>query len=101
MPGYPASHSCLRLQEADAKDLYKWADQWILKKDTVEIKGTPVLVFGSYDFSQPKPWLKLLQNPHALDIDVKELEALAAPHLAAILLEQEKIKAQENNVSEK
>ena len=101
LPGYPASHSCLRLQEADAKDLYKWADQWIVKKDTVHIKGTPVLVFGSYEFGKPKPWLKLLQNPHALDIAVADLEALAAPHLAGILQEQEKRKTQQNNVSVK
>ena len=99
LPGYPASHSCLRMQEADAKNLYQWADQWIIKKDTVEIKGTPVLVFGSYDFGQPKPWLKLVQNPHALDIAVKELEALVSPHLAEILQEQEKRKAQQKNVS--
>ena len=101
LPGFPASHSCLRLQEADAKNLYQWADQWVLKKDTVQIKGTPVLVFGSYDFSQPKPWLKLLQNPHALDIAVADLEALVSPHLSGILLEQEKRKIQQNNVSVK
>lgn len=101
LPGYPASHACLRLQEADAKDLYKWADQWVVKKDTVEIKGTPVLVFGSYAFGQPKPWLKLLQNPHALDIAVEDMEAVAAPYLAEILQEQEKRKTQQNNVSVK
>ena len=101
LPGYPASHSCLRLQEADAKNLYQWADQWILKKETVEVKGTPVIVFGSYEFGQPKPWLKLVQNPHALDIAVKDVEAVAAPHLAAILQEQEKRKTKQNNLSEK
>lgn len=101
LPGYPASHSCLRLQEADAKNLYQWADQWVVKKDTVQIKGTPVLVFGSYNFGQPKPWLKLLQNSHALDIDVKELEALVAPHLTEILQAQDKRKAQLNTVSAK
>jgi len=98
LPGYPASHSCLRLQEADAKDLYSWADQWILKKDTVEIKGTPVIVFGNYDFDQPKPWLQLVQNPHALDISVKDIEAVASPYLAGIMLEQEKRRIQESNV---
>ncbi len=101
LPGYPASHSCLRLQEADAKDLYSWADQWIVKKDTVEIKGTPVLVFGSYDFTQPKPWLKLVQNPHALDISIKDIEAVVSPHLAGIMLEQQKRKIQQNNVEVK
>jgi lipoprotein-anchoring transpeptidase ErfK/SrfK len=101
LPGYPASHSCLRLQEADAKDLYAWADQWILKKDTVEIKGTPVLVFGSYKFDQPKPWLQLIQNPHALDISDKDIEAVTSPYLAAIMLQQEKRRIQQNNVAAK
>lgn len=30
LPGYPASHSCLRMQEKDARYMYDWADQWIL-----------------------------------------------------------------------
>lgn len=101
LPGYPASHSCLRLQEADAKDLYSWADQWILKKDTVEIKGTPVIVFGSYDFDQPKPWRKLVQNPHALDIAVEELEVVVSPYLADIMLVQEKRRIQQDTVAVK
>ncbi|MGA9639720.1 L,D-transpeptidase, partial [Flavobacterium sp.] len=37
LPGYPASHSCLRLQEKDARFLYDWADQWVLAdKETVK-----------------------------------------------------------------
>ncbi len=92
MPGYPASHSCLRLQEADAKYLYTWAEQWVLKKDTVEIKGTPVVVFGAYDFNQPKPWMKLVQNAHALDISAKTVEDLVGPYLEEIILEQGKRK---------
>jgi hypothetical protein len=90
LPGYPSSHSCLRLQEKDARHLYSWADQWVLKKDTVQIKGTPVFVFGSYQFNEPKPWKKLTADPHALDIPAKEIEALVAPHLKDILAEQEK-----------
>ncbi|MFZ1451498.1 MAG: L,D-transpeptidase, partial [Ferruginibacter sp.] len=51
LPGYPASHSCLRLQEKDARYLYEWADQWILDgKEIVLANGTPVIVFGSYNF---------------------------------------------------
>jgi hypothetical protein len=29
LPGYPASHSCLRLQEK-TPNFYKWADEWQL-----------------------------------------------------------------------
>src|SRR6478672_4771299 len=28
LPGYPASHSCLRMTEKDAKFMYDWADEW-------------------------------------------------------------------------
>ncbi len=91
LPGYPASHSCLRLQEKDARYLYDWADQWILgDKETVLANGTPVIVFGSYNFEAPKPWLQLTTNPHALDITEAEIEKQTTAYLAAILAEQEK-----------
>lgn len=91
LPGYPASHSCLRLQEKDAKYLYTWADQWILKDDeNVLVKGTPVIVFGKYDFDAPKPWLQLVQNPKALNISAAEIENTTKPYLNGILSEQKK-----------
>lgn len=91
LPGYPASHSCLRLQEKDAKYLYNWADQWILQDDeAVLVKGTPVIVFGKYDFDAPKPWLQLVQNPKALNISVAEIEQATKPYLNGILSEQKK-----------
>lgn len=93
MPGYPASHSCLRLQEKDAKYLYEWADQWVLIDDeNVKFKGTPVIVFGSYDFDAPKPWLQLVKNPKALTISESEIEKITTPYLSTILKEQEKKK---------
>jgi lipoprotein-anchoring transpeptidase ErfK/SrfK len=89
LPGYPASHSCLRLQEKDARYLYDWADQWVLAdKDSVQVKGTPVIVFGSYDFGGPKPWLQLITNPRALDISPDEIQKQTQPFLNAILSEQ-------------
>ena len=93
MPGYPASHSCLRLQEKDAKYLYEWADQWVLVDDeNVKFKGTPVVVFGSYPFGEPKPWLQLVKNPKALTISESEIEKVTTPYLETILKEQEKKK---------
>lgn len=89
LPGVPASHSCLRLLEKDAKHLYNWADQWVLADaETVKIKGTPVIVFGSYDFDAAKPWLKLVDNPKALAISERELNSLIKPYLSTILKEQ-------------
>lgn len=95
LPGYPASHSCLRLQEKDAKYLYKWAEQWVLEdEENVKFKGTPVVVFGNYDFKKPKPWLQLIKNPKALTISESEIEDLITPYLNTILNEQEKRKKQ-------
>ncbi|HSN48980.1 MAG TPA: L,D-transpeptidase [Flavobacterium sp.] len=93
LPGYPASHSCLRLQEKDAKNLYEWADQWVMVNDeNVKFKGTPVIVFGSYPFGAPKPWLQLVKDPNALTISASEVQKITAPFLSTILKEQEKKK---------
>ncbi|MDR7370917.1 L,D-transpeptidase [Flavobacterium aquidurense] len=89
LPGYPASHSCLRLLEKDAKHLYKWADEWILKdSENVKVKGTPVIVFGSYNFDGPKPWLELVNDPKALNISESEIETQVQPFLQTILNNQ-------------
>lgn len=93
LPGYPASHSCLRLLKKDAKHLYNWADQWVLADaETVKFKGTPVIVFGNYNFDDPKPWLQLLNDSKALTISESELDKVLEPHLSTILMEQEKRK---------
>lgn len=91
LPGYPASHSCLRMTEKDAKFMYDWADQWKLKgTDVVLAKGTPVIVFGSFDFDGPKPWLALANDPKALDISESFLEEQTAKYKAEILKQQKK-----------
>lgn len=89
LPGYPASHSCLRLQEKDAKLLYNWADQWVMKSvEVIKVKGTPVIVFGSYPFDAPKPWLQLKENPKSLDISKEEIENQTKAFLTKIINEQ-------------
>ncbi len=89
MPGYPVSHSCLRLQKKDAQYLYNWADQWVLaNKYSILVKGTPVIIFGDYDFSSPKPWLQLISNPHSLDITKDEIQKITQPYLNEILSAQ-------------
>ena len=89
LPGLPVSHSCLRLLEKDAKFLYEWADQWILNdKEEINAKGTPVIVFGSYNFDQPKPWLELVKNSKILDISSEEIEKEITPFLNEILKQQ-------------
>ena len=58
LPGKPVSHGCLRLLERDAKWLYEWGDEWTLglREWTIEDPGTPVLILGEYDYSNPAPW---------------------------------------------
>jgi hypothetical protein len=95
-PGYPASHSCLRLLESDAKLLYKWADEWILKSDeVVAAKGTAVIVFGTYPFGEQKPWWQLLTKPHALDITEANIQQITAPFINDIIKQQQKRNAVE------
>ncbi|MGC4128437.1 MAG: L,D-transpeptidase [Bergeyella sp.] len=90
LPGFPASHSCLRLLMDDAKWMYGYADQWILNKDgaTVHAKGTPVIVFGDFDWNGKKPWKKLSSNPKANDISEAEMNEIIRPFLDEILKEQ-------------
>lgn len=93
LPGYPASHSCLRLLEKDAVFLYNWADQWVMdekNKDSISVKGTPVIVFGSYPFDSPKPWMQLLTDPHALDISPADIQKEIVPYLKEVIAEQQK-----------
>ena len=89
MPGYPASHSCLRLYADEAKFLYDWADQWVLQNNQLIAKGTPVIVFGEYPFGSRKPWRNLLEQPKALLISETEINELVSSHLEKILAEQE------------
>ncbi len=94
LPGYPASHSCLRLLEKDARLLYNWADQWMLdNNENLLAKGTPVIVFGEYMFDAPKPWLQLVHHPHALDINESALEQLSSPFILEIEQQQNKTTA--------
>lgn len=90
LPGFHASHSCIRLLEEDAFWMYSWADQWILSKDRTQIlaKGTPVIIFGEPNFKN-KPWLELLKSPKANDYTENEINDEIEPYLEEILKQQE------------
>ncbi|WP_300599335.1 L,D-transpeptidase [Niabella sp.] len=90
LPGYPASHSCMRLQQRDAQFLYSWADQWILKNNQEVANGTPVVVFGQYPFGQPRPWFKLTGDPAALSISSDSLKSHLSAWLPEIMKKQER-----------
>ena len=90
LPGYPASHSCLRLLMKDAQWLYNYADTWVLNPGgaTTKAKGTAVIVFGDYKWGGRKPWRNLLSNPNANNISVEEMNSLIQPNISKILFEQ-------------
>jgi len=92
MPGYPASHSCVRLYEKDAEWIYNWADQWIVTADEESILayGTPVIIFDEYDFDSPKPWRELVNDPEKVKISVGEIEDEIDDHIDLILERKKK-----------
>ena len=59
LPGYPASHACIRLLLRDAQWIYGWGDEWKLDdtRRNVTTPGTPVLVIGPYPFGSTPAWL--------------------------------------------
>lgn len=78
LPGFPASHACVRLDMADAMFIYDWADQWKLDPGGSKVikNGTPFMVFGDYDFEGEVPWLQLIEDPGANDLNAEELKIL-------------------------
>jgi hypothetical protein len=80
LPGFPASHACVRLDMDDAMFIYGWANQWQLdsRGRTVEKNGTPFMVFGEYDFeAETPPWMALAEDPEANFLNKNELDILS------------------------
>jgi hypothetical protein len=86
LPGYPASHGCVRLLEEDAKWIFEWADQWMLsKKDgAVLAHGTSVIIFGDYSYGEKPPWKRFVSDPNAAALSQSEIERAVNQHLPAI-----------------
>ena len=61
LPGYPASHACVRLLLRDAQWLYAWGQQWTLSEDRRQVTtpGTPVVILEPYPFGAAPAWLSL------------------------------------------
>ena len=78
LPGYPASHGCVRLREQDAKFIYDWAKQWELDDNGqfVVKNGTPFMVYGEYNYEALPPWLNLAENRLANFVTEKELQTI-------------------------
>ena len=76
LPGYAASHACVRLLKRDAQWIYGWGEQWTLSADKrkVDVAGTPVLIIGEFGHGKPGPWTSV----GALAAPI-ELPAIVAP----------------------
>ena len=79
LPGYPASHACVRLYMEDAQYIYDWANQWELTSNgrSVHKNGTPFMVYGEYDYKADSPWLQLATDNKSnklLDAELKTLQ---------------------------
>lgn len=83
LPGYPASHACVRLYMEDAQYIYDWAKQWKLNSSGRKVlrKGTPFMVFGKYDYENESPWLQLATdrlNNNLIDEEMNTLKNYVA-----------------------
>ena len=78
LPGYPASHACVRLYMDDANYIYDWATQWELTPNgrSIHKNGTPFMVFGEYDYKSPAPWFQLAENNDCNDLLESEIKTL-------------------------
>lgn len=78
LPGYPASHACVRLRKADAAFIYNWARQWQLDPtgQVIMRNGTPFMVFGKYNFDKHVPWFDLAEAPNSNYLSAEEMETL-------------------------
>jgi len=76
LPGYPASHGCVRLYNDDAKYIYDWAEMWDVENAQIKKNGTPFMIFGEFDYDAGKPWISLSENMKANDLTQEELNTL-------------------------
>jgi len=91
LPGFPASHACVRLLENDADWIYHWADQWVVTADgeKIIVYGTPVIIYGKYNYKARKPWRLLPTEPEKAMINKMELESEIQKHIFTIITRQE------------
>ena len=87
LPGYPASHGCVRLLEEDARWIYGWAEPWMLSKTNGSLMayGTPVVIFDDYSHGEKAPWKRLDTDPHATIVSAAQIEEALSQYLQSIL----------------
>ncbi|MGI8892732.1 MAG: L,D-transpeptidase [Bacteroidia bacterium] len=100
MPGYPASHACVRLKAEDAQWFYDWANQWILTPDQQSIMayGTPVIIYDTYNFEDIPIWKYLVINADTTLQSNDKIKQVLTPHLDLIIQRQSERDSLETNV---
>lgn len=80
LPGYPDSHSCVRLAADDSEWIYRWCQSWTLAPNqrSVATEGTPVVIFGDYAWGTVPPWKRILDEPSGAQLSPEELHAAHA-----------------------
>jgi hypothetical protein len=84
LPGYPASHACVRLYVDDAKWFYDWAEAWRLENGKVVAQGTPLVLYGDYPFGSTPPWKFLPEAPDTTLVPKSEIDSVLALYLPTI-----------------
>lgn len=69
LPGYPASHACVRLLERAAIWIYGWGDGSTRgARGRMASRGTPLVIAGHYAFGTPPPWRSLEHLARGIDL---------------------------------
>ena len=97
LPGYPASHGCVRMYRDDANWLYHWADQWTVEDGQIATHGTPIVIFGEYPHGERKPWLQMEKNNAAVKISSEQLMEVMQEYLPLVMERQAKRDSVEMN----
>ncbi len=81
LPGYPASHGCIRLLERDAQWLFEWGESWVLDPTGTRVlaSGTPVFIVGRYDFDAAPPWRSLRWLSTTVDLPAAAMTDIDIP----------------------
>lgn len=91
LPGFPASHGCIRLYPEDARLIFDWAEPWKVTKEGEVLRyGTPVIIDGHYGFGKPGIWRKMAEDPSTGVMIADSLSALLNKYLPEIRSKKEK-----------
>ena len=81
LPGYPASHGCIRLLDTRRPVALRMGTDLVLDASGTRVltPGTPVFIVGRYDFDAPPPWRSLTWLSHTVALPSAFLTAIPTP----------------------